>query len=96
MFVCIFYHIYRKHTIEQQEKSLAFFVHRQLLTQIMWTRLISPCLKPGVLRRFLINILTLAARFSAAELTFSLILLTPLKNTLLLRLTAEPTPHSNP
>ena len=24
MFVYIFYHIYRKHTIEQQEKSLAF------------------------------------------------------------------------
>ena len=38
----------------QQEKSLAFFVHRQLLTQIRWTRLISPCLKTVVLRRFLI------------------------------------------
>ena len=35
--------------------SIFYFVHRQMLTQIRWTRLISPCLKTGVLRRFLIT-----------------------------------------
>ena len=56
-YVCRYILSYLQKTYNRTvRKIISIFVHHQLLTQIRWTRLISPCLKTGALRHpFIIN-----------------------------------------